>query len=98
MAVVTDNDGNKQRNCVDKYADFTGDANIQVFNEDDNEKRTFEIVLYNGNKTLCDRLFGEEALDYMLKNKTEAAFSLLDQDEDIVVPGYIQGAIEWIRK
>lgn len=98
VAVVTDNDGNKQRNCVDKYANFTGDANIQVFNEADNEKRTFEIVLYNDNKTLCDRLFGEEALDYMLKNKTEAAFSLLDQDEDIVVPGYIQGAIEWIRK
>ena len=34
----------------------------------------------------------------MLKNKTEAAFALLDQDKNIVVPDYIKGAIEWIRK
>ncbi len=98
VAVITDNDGDKQRNCIDKYADFAGNINIEIFSENDNEKRTFEVVLYNDNKILCDQLFGEDALDYMLKNKTEAAFSLLDQDKNIVVPDYIKGAIEWIRK
>lgn len=34
----------------------------------------------------------------MLGNKTEAAYTLLEQTEDIVVPDYIKGAIEWIRK
>lgn len=98
VAVVTDNDGDKQRNCIDKYANFARNTNVEIFSENDNAKRTFEIVLYNENKALCDQLFGEGALDYMLKNKTEAAFSLLGQDKDIVVPDYIQGAIEWIKK
>lgn len=98
VAVVTDNDGNKQKNCIDKYSDFAGDADIEIFSEDDNKKRTFEIVLYNGNKKLCDGLFNDKPLDYMLGNKTEAAYTLLEQTEDIVVPDYIKGAIEWIRK
>ena len=98
VAVITDNDGDKQRNCIDKYAGFAGNINIEIFSENDNEKWTFEVVLYNDNKILCDQLFGENALEYMLKNKTEAAFALLDQDKNIVVPDYIKGAIEWIRK
>lgn len=98
VAVVTDNDGDKQRHCVDKYSNFATDDNIKIFSEDDNEKRTFEIVLYNDNKELCDKLFNNNPLDYMLGNKTEAAYSLLEQTEDIVVPDYIKGAIEWIRK
>jgi hypothetical protein len=34
----------------------------------------------------------------MLKNKTEAAFSLLSQDQTITVPDYIKRAINWIRE
>ena len=97
VAVVTDNDGDKQKNCIDKYADYLVDANVMICCDGDNEKCTFEIVLYSDNKILCDRLFKDNALDYMLKNKTEAAYKLLEQNETIAVPEYIRGAIEWIK-
>lgn len=98
VAVITDNDKNKQKNCIDKYADFADDTNIEIHYEDDETKSTFEIVLYGDNHALCDRLFGENAIDYMLENKTEAAYRLLSQNETIAVPDYIQGAIEWIKE
>ena len=43
-------------------------------------------------------------LEYMLKNKAEAAFRLLefmktpDYKEEFVIPKYIKDAIEWISK
>ena len=37
VAVITDNDGDKQRNCIDKYAGFAGNINIEIFSENDNE-------------------------------------------------------------
>ena len=96
--VITDNDGNKQKCCIDKYSDFSDDTNIKICYEEDEQKSTFEKVLYSDNKNLCDRIFDGNALDYMLKNKTEAAYSLLNQIENIVVPKYIREAIEWIKE
>lgn len=100
VAIVTDNDRDKQKHCIDKYSDFSEDENIRIcYEADDSESMsTFEKVLYSDNQGLCDRLFGVNALDYMLKNKTESAYSLLDQSEEIAVPEYIKGAIEWIRE
>lgn len=101
VAVVTDNDGDKQKNCIDKYADFNGVPTIKVFFEPDEEKHTFELVLYSINSQLCDDLFTDTTLpttDYMLKNKTEAAYKLLSQDSRINVPQYIEEAIKWIKE
>lgn len=98
VAVVTDNDGDKQRKCVDKYSEYAGYGNIRVFYDEDDKKKTFEIVLYEENKNLCDQLFGVDAEAYMLKNKTEAAYSLICQNESIAVPLYIKEAIEWIKE
>lgn len=98
VAIITDNDENYQKHCIDKYAIYSGETNISVFYDNDNTKSTFEIVLYNSNSALCDNIFGAGAQDYMLKNKTEAAYSLLSQNQAIVVPEYIKRAIEWIRK
>lgn len=99
VAVVTDNDKNKQKNCIEKYEDFEKDSNIKIcYDEDDDNKCTFEIVLYDDNKKLCDKLFKKNALKYMLGNKTEAAYKLLDQSEEICVPEYIKKAIEWISE
>ena len=98
VGVITDNDEDFQRNCIDKYADFSKDPNIEVFFDSDNGKRTFEIELYNVNPTLCDNLFGNDAQTFMLKNKTEAAYVLLSQDRSIAIPDYIKRAINWIRK
>lgn len=98
VAVLTDNDNNAQRYCVDKYSEYASNVNIKVFFDNDDEKPTFEIVLYGDNQALCDGLFGEKAQEYMLKHKTEAAYRLLLQDQQIVVPKYFQRAIEWIRE
>jgi len=98
VSVITDNDKDYQKNCIEKYADYATDQNIQIFFHDNNNQRTFEIVLYDGNQTLCDSLFGDDAQGYMLKNKTEAAFSLLYQNQEINVPDYTKRAIAWIRE
>lgn len=98
VAVITDNDSDYQANCVTKYAEYAGDANINIFYHTNNEQKTFEIVLYAENSALCDGLFGAGAENHMLKNKTEAAFTLLSQDQPITVPDYIKRAINWIRE
>ena len=98
VAVITDNDSDYQKNCIEKYAGFAGDSNIGVFFDDDNTMRTFEIVLEACNKAVCVELFGQDAVAFMLNNKTEAAFRLLTKDKALTVPDYIKRAIEWIRQ
>lgn len=101
-AVIRDNDRDFKVNCEDAYADYMYD-NMRVFAERDNSKSTFEICLYEVNKEICDELFQEgrrtlSVQDYMLKNKTEAAFRLLQEKADeLRVPGYIVDAMTWIR-
>jgi hypothetical protein len=59
--------------------------------------------MYADNTAACDELFGPgrktlPVQDYMLKNKADAAFELLDKKEaDLVTPPYIQEAIEWVK-
>jgi putative ATP-dependent endonuclease of OLD family len=59
--------------------------------------------MYEDNKVACDELFtaGRKLLtvqDYMLKNKTDAAFSLLEKKgAALVAPKYIQDAVAWIK-
>ena len=98
VAVVTDNDSDVQNNCIKKYSEFSDIATIKICFESDEKLNTFEKVLYEENKDLCQKLFGDNAVEYMLKNKTEAAYILLCQEESIVVPKYIEGAIRWIRE
>lgn len=98
VAVVTDNDGDFQKNCINKYNSYSGFQNIKVFFDNNNEYRTFEIVLYHANPDLCDRMFGNDALKHMLSNKTDSSYKLLLDDGDISVPQYIKEAIEWIKE
>ena len=101
-AVVRDNDGDFQTNCVDNYTEYSH-PNIKIFAEHDNDLKTFEICLYEANSGICELRFekGRRSLtvqDYMLANKTEAAFLLLQKEgRHLTTPGYIQKAIEWIR-
>jgi putative ATP-dependent endonuclease of the OLD family len=102
-AVVRDNDENYQANCIDNYSDYQCD-NIEIFYEEDNDKRTFEICFYNVNQAVCNELFlgGRRTLtvqEYMLKNKADVAFELLDKKADeLIAPTYIRSAIEWIKE
>lgn len=102
-AVIRDNDGDHAANCVDNYAAFGGE-HLAVFGDPDNARKTFEIALYQDNAPLCDELFSSDRRrlsiqNYMLANKTDAAFELLSRATSrLRVPAYIGEAITWIRR
>ena len=102
VAAIRDNDGDYAANCVANYADHISAA-IQVFADADNARHTFEVCIYRDNQAVCDELFapGRKKLsveDYMLKNKTDAAFQLLEKKGALLaVPSYIEQAVAWIR-
>lgn len=100
VAVIRDNDGNYQRNCVELFEGCLYD-NARVFSETDNALRTFEISVYQSNTVACDEIFrtvrgAHTTQEYMLENKTEAAYLLLDDGRGLTVPTYIRDAIEWL--
>lgn len=105
-AVITDNDGNIDKNITQKYADYTNPEiqTIKIFNDSDTTRSTFEICLYKDNQIICDNLFKptkRTVQDYMLdkNNKADCAFILLEQKaNEITVPQYISKAIQWIRE
>jgi predicted ATP-dependent endonuclease of OLD family len=101
-AVIRDNDRDYKKNCIDNYSDYKEDY-IAIFGDNDPMRYTFEVCLYLDNKSICDELFSKNRKtlspqDYMLKNKTEAAYTLMASDTEITVPEYIKKAIEWIKK
>ena len=69
-----------------------------------NSNSTFEICFYELNTAVCEELFapGRRTLsvqDYMLKNKADCAYELLDKkSEQIQSPEYITEALQWIRE
>ena len=100
--VIRDNDKDYQSNCVDLYEGFTN-VNRSIFSDQDNERYTLEVCLYQNNRDFCDRQFQEgrrtlTVQDWMLKNKAEAALKILENIvEDFSVPQYIRDAIQWIN-
>lgn len=100
-AVVRDNDEDYQKNCVELYRDYI-EEHIKIFSDMNSDNFTFEVNIYNSNKDICDDLFGAgrrtlSVLDYMLKNKAEVAFELLDKrGGELAPPEYIKDAITWI--
>lgn len=104
VVVITDNDGNYAEIITKSYADYIQNQypNIRVYSDSDNERYTFEVCMYKDNKAICNAEFTTHLRrlpiqDYMLSNKADAAFTLLMKRIDtIVVPQYIQDAIQWI--
>lgn len=101
-AVIRDNDKDYQVKCVDNYKGYAEDF-IKIFSDANNNRYTFEICVYEDNKVICDTLFGTSrktlsVQDYMLNNKADVAFELLDKkSNDLTVPKYIEEAITWIK-
>ncbi|WP_081079130.1 ATP-dependent nuclease [Burkholderia territorii] len=102
-AVIRDNDGDYQKHCVENYSALLDD-NARVFADNDDDRRTFEICVYEDNKDVCEKLFGAarrslSVLDWMLDNKAEAALALLEKaGSNLNVPSYLREAIEWVRQ
>ncbi|RTZ03128.1 ATP-dependent endonuclease [Flavobacterium sp. GSP6] len=109
-AVIRDNDGNYQDNCIENYSDYIKD-NIKIFADSNNTRSTFEICIYQDNTAICDELFkggiriyknGRESLtveQFMINNKAEVAYTLLDKkNSEIISPQYITDALKWIKE
>lgn len=100
-AVIRDNDGNYEDNCIENYKDFVSPF-VKVFFVSDNNIRTFEISLYQLNQKLCDELFSTRlrtrtVQQYMLDEKTDCAYELLDKKgNELQVPRYIIDSISWV--
>lgn len=103
VAAIRDNDKNYQQNCIDNYSEHITDS-AKIFADKDPNRYTFEVGMYLDNQKVCNELFGEDrktltVQEYMLKNKAEAAYELLEANhQNLSVPGYIQEAVTWIRK
>lgn len=101
-AVIRDNDHCYQETCVDRYTEHVR-PHIQVFGDRDDNYPTFETCIYRDNRNICEELFHGDrrtrtVLEYMLAEKAEAAFALLNKKEDsLIAPAYVQDAIAWIR-
>lgn len=102
-AIIRDNDSDYDENITKRYEDYD-EYNIKVFADNDNTRSTFEICMFQDNTAICNELFleGRRSLsvqDYMLKNKADVAFELLDKKAtEINVPVYIKEAIQWIKE
>ncbi|MEM6835543.1 MAG: TOPRIM nucleotidyl transferase/hydrolase domain-containing protein [Cyanobacteria bacterium P01_C01_bin.120] len=102
-AVIRDNDGDHETNCIERYLQYQ-EENIKIFFDENNNNSTFEICFYEVNKEVCDELFepGRRTLtvqDYMLSNKADSAFELMNKKaRELVAPEYIRKAIEWIKE
>lgn len=106
VAIVTDNDG-KSKKKEERYSPFRKN-NIDFFFSNNDTLRTLEpqIIEANAHNLLSlaailgrnsDNLSRENLEEYMLKHKADAALAILDTDESIIMPDYIERAIEWIK-
>ena len=105
VAVITDNDKNYTTNILEKYSIFNIYNNIRVFSDQSDENYTFEVCVYNNNKSFIDGANltrSGDVLEFMLGNKSEFALRLLEKLdssnslEDFKIPEYIKEAIEWV--
>jgi predicted ATP-dependent endonuclease of OLD family len=107
--VVTDNDGDIEKNINEKYTDYLNIDNITFSYEKNEELNTLEPSLVEANINSEDwekfklviskngsmkNKSKEEILLFMEKNKTEWSFRVFDSEEKINYPEYILNAIK----
>lgn len=106
VAVITDNDGDYEKNIEEAYEKYIS-SSVNVFAPKETELYTLEVSIYKCNEEFLDRhlhnsQMSKGTLAYMLKNKSEAAFrilNILEEDElynDFDIPNHIKEAYEWI--
>lgn len=101
VAVVTDNDGVPERKR-EAYSELEG-AYARVFLDGDASLRTLEpqIVAANSLETINAALRRDfekkdQAIDWMLANKTEAAVRIFDAEVALNPPTYMREALTWL--
>lgn len=109
IAVVTDNDGNYEKNIKEKYKDYLDTKFIFISADARNELKTLEYQIVDANKDNIDFLCEILKLNYskynsvdslsvkMTKkeNKTDYALKIFNSSNSINYPNYINNVIEW---
>lgn len=94
------------KNIIEKYSQYKKCKNINVFSDDNNEKKTFEICLYENNIDYIKSkniTTSKDTQKFMLNNKSENAYRILKElekengEEGFRIPDYIVRAIKWIK-
>lgn len=112
MAIITDND--KNQNTINKVlTENKKHQDYNIFMDYDVTNWTWEVCLYNMNKSLMDKTIkvkedaeylvhgvdcGSKVLGKMLNNKAEIAYMLIKKNIDFEIPKYVKDAIEWLNK
>ena len=110
VVVVTDNDGDIEKNITDKYSDYSGLDNFVFLFEKDEKLKTIEpsVLEVNCENGIVSEDFSEaiskngsmkgkskdEILTFMSANKTEWAFRVFDSSKKIKYPEYIKNVIK----
>ncbi len=100
VTVVADNDGMAAQK-LKSFEGYAKNSGIKICIDSDDELRTLEphLIRSNGvtviNRLLLKSFTSEEQLvNYMTTHKTEVALKIFDSDEEIVIPKYIQNALQ----
>ena len=103
VAVVTDNDGDYQKNIAERYKKYENCSTIQIFSNRDNNQNTLEpsfIQCNLENEQKLGKLFPnitiQDLSEYLQKNKTYWALKVFESNENFCYPDYINECIEWI--
>lgn len=110
IVIVTDNDGNIQKNINEKYSDYLDKTNLVFVYEKNEMLNTIEpsVLEVNCENNVPTELFKksiskngsmtnknkQDILDFMLNNKVEWAIRVLESEEKINYPEYIKNAIK----
>lgn len=110
MVIVTDNDGNIQKNINEKYSENLDKTNLVFIYEENEmlntiEPSVLEVNCKNGNPTETFKKViskngsmknksKQEVLNFMTKNKAEWALRVLESEDKINYPEYIKDAIK----
>lgn len=108
VAVITDNDGDFEKNITDKYKDYLGLKHILISADKRKELNTLEPQFFDVNKHNLPKLKSviaypstytenKEIIDYMLNQKTDWALKLFESDEVLEYPAYIKAVVEWCK-
>lgn len=107
VVVITDNDKDYKKNIEETYKGYISDS-VEVFAPKEKENYTLEVSIYRCNEEFLDRhlqnsQMSNGTLSYMLSNKAEAAFRILNILEEnnlyneFEIPNHIKEAYKWIN-
>ncbi len=106
VCVITDNDGNYEKNIARKYESYLNSECIKICADNNDVLNTLEPQFVNANKDDIMILIKELGLDtqhtehkwvsnYMKNNKTKWALKIFESNIRFKYPKYISDAISW---